>query len=217
MKGVIINLKHEWAQIVAGAKLGSLFLFTVSATFSIYLALGPIGRELSPMLWSVLFWVIQIFSALQISERMYGTDFQAHRIFYYQNSTSVEMLVAKFLAQLGLQMVLALATTCLFTLLFGTIVGGYGYLLLSSALGAWALTALYQVVGAIASATSHPARYTAVLGTPLAIPVLLESIRSTKRAIDGLDMTLNSFATLPAFAIIALGLAVLLYPQVWHE
>lgn len=217
VKQLLTNLRLEWQQVVAGSKLGSLLLFTVSATFSIYLALGPIGRELSPMLWAVLFWVIQVFSALQISERMYGTEFQSLRMFYYQNSRAGEVLFAKLLVQAGLQILLAVATLVLFMLLFGTDVQGVGKLVWASAMGAVALTALYQVIGAIASATSQPARYTAVLGTPIAIPILLESIRSSKRAIDGLEMTFNSFATLPMFAVLAVALAVLLYPQVWHE
>jgi ABC-type transport system involved in cytochrome c biogenesis permease component len=169
------------------------------------------------MLWAVLFWVIQVFSAIQISERMYGTDFQAQRMFYYQNSRAGEVLAAKFLVQAGIQIVLGLGTVSLFALLFGTDIGNIFALMLTSLFGALAITALYQVVGAIASATSQPARYTAVLGTPIAIPILLESIRASERALDGLEITLNSLATLPAFAVIALALAVLLYPQIWHE
>ena len=217
MKDLLPNLRLEWAQVIAGSKLGSLLLFTVSATFSIYLALGPLGRDLSPMLWSVLFWVIQVFSALQISDRMYGTEFQAQRMFYYQNSRPGQVLFAKLIIQASLQITLAICTLGLFLLLFGTSNSGVGEMLVACMIGALALTALYQVVGAIASATSQPARYTAVLGTPIAIPVLLEAIRSTKRALDGVEMTFNSFATLPAFAAIAVALAVLLYPQIWHE
>ncbi len=217
MKPLMTQIRFEWAQLVAGSKLGSLVLFSAASTFSVYLALGTLGRDLSAALWSILFWVIQIFSAIQIAERMYGADFQAQRMFYYQNTTASRALFAKLVVQSGLQFGLAVVSLCLFLLLFGTEVESLGQLCLSALCGSLALTALYQVVGAIASATSHPARYTAVLGTPVSIPVLLESIRASKRAVDGLELSLNTFSTLPAFALVAVGIAVLLYPQIWHE
>jgi|GEM_PF-5208955 len=217
MKRFRLNIAFEWRQVVAGAKLDTLLLFAVSATFSIYLALGPVGRELSAMLWAVLYWVLQVFTAIQISERMYGADFQSQKAFYYQNSRPEEVLLGKLLVQSGLQLLLALVSIGLFMLLFGTEVHSLAFTASASIWGSLAITALFQVVGAVASATSHPARYTALLGTPIAIPVMLEALRATKRGVDGLAFSWNSFATLPSFTLIALALAVLLYPHIWHE
>jgi heme exporter protein B len=75
------------------------------------------------------------------------------------------------------------------------------------------------MLSAIASKAGNSNLLMPVLSLPIIIPLLLIIIKSTKRALDGLDSSLiyKDAGILLIFNVLIIALAYILFPSIWKE
>jgi heme exporter protein B len=127
--------------------------------------------------------------------------------------------LAKFIYNAALNILLALLCIGAFILLMGNPIQSFGLYLLITLLGCTGFAATFTMLSAIASKAGNSNLLMPVLSLPIIIPLLLIIIKSTKRALDGLDSSLiyKDAGILLIFNVLIIALAYILFPSIWKE
>jgi heme exporter protein B len=90
---------------------------------------------------------------------------------------------------------------------------------LVTVLGCIGFASTFTMLSAISSKAGNSNLLMSVLSLPIIIPLLLIIIKSTKRALDGLDSSLiyKDAGVLLIFNLLIVALAYILFPSIWKE
>jgi heme exporter protein B len=208
------KLELRRKSVVAG-----LGLYLFSMVFISYLAFALKQNLITPLVWSALFWISILFTAINSVAKSFIGEKRGLDIYYYSIASPVDFLLSKILYNFLLCLVMALAGYFLFTLFLNDPIHNKVVFIGTLALASGGFAASLTLLSGIASKANNSNILMAVLSFPVVISILLMAIKLTKNCIDELDNSVNYEPLLTLFAINCLVTAVsyLLFPFIWKS
>ncbi len=202
----------EWRQRYA---LNGILLQVLSSVFVVYLAIKVLNNNT----WNGVFWIVMLFISINSIAKSFIGEGKGRNLYYHMLVKPQQLLLAKFIYNAVLNLVLAILCLATFILLMGNpILSGALYVWVTL-LGCLGFAATFTMLSAIASKAGNSNLLMPVLSLPIIIPLLLILIKAAKRAMDGLDPDLiyKDLGILFAFNLLVITLAYILFPSVWKE
>ncbi|MDZ4666455.1 MAG: heme exporter protein CcmB [bacterium] len=206
------ELLLEWRQRYA---LNGILLQVLSSVFVVYLAV----KSLNNNTWNGVFWVVMLFISINAIAKSFIGEGKGRNLYYHMLVQPQQLLLAKFIYNAALNVVLATLCLSTFALLMGNPIDAMGLYFAVTLLGCIGFASTFTMLSAISSKAGNSNLLMPVLSLPIIIPLLLIVIKATKRAMDGTDPTqiYKDLGILFAFNILVIAMAYILFPSVWKE
>ncbi|MCH2197755.1 MAG: heme exporter protein CcmB [Flavobacteriales bacterium] len=193
-------------------------LFALSTVYLCYQAFESLEDEIT---WNALLWVIVLFTAFSAVGKSFQTQERGIRLYLYYTIKPQEYILAKVFYNSFLMMLLGLVAFGSYALFLGStpIDGKELSFILGLLGGCFGFATLLTLISAIASQSETGIGLTAVLGLPIAIPLIILINNYNKQIIAGLPLEENlinlSFLLVLSIAIGVL--SYLLFPYLWRD
>ncbi|GAB3715195.1 heme exporter protein CcmB [Spirosoma flavus] len=206
----------EWRQRYA---LNGMLLYIAGAVFVCYLSFNTRRGQLSPIVWNTLFWIIQLFTAINAIAKSFVQERASRQLYYYTLISPQLIILSKILYNTVLMLVLALLGFSVYAFVLGNPVQDVPLYILTLVLGAIGFAASLTLVSGIASKAENPATLMAILSFPAILPLLLMLLKISKNALDGLERSSswNEMGTVLAIDAIVITVSWLLFPFLWRS
>ncbi len=206
------ELTLEWRQRYA---INGILLQVVSSVFVVYLSF----KVLNPNTWNGVFWIVMLFVSINAIAKSFIGEGRGKNLYYHVIVKPQALLIAKFIYNGLLNMLLAVLCLIAFSLWMGNEIQHQALYYAATILGCLGFAATFTMLSAIASKAGNSHLLMSVLSLPIIIPLLLILIKACKRAMDGLDqdLILKDLGVLVLFNILIVALAYILFPSVWKE
>lgn len=207
-KDVRLELRHR-------AALNGVVLYLVSTLFLCYLAFTTHAETRS---LSALFWVIILFAATNAVSRSFTQEGSARQSYYNTLASQAALIVSKIIYNVVLMLLLGGLSYLIFSFLLGNFVVQTFTFLLVLAGGCIGFACLLTFVSAIAGRTGNHFAMTAVLGFPIALPLVILCVNLTEYcalAVLPTDFWMK-LAILFLLDIVTATLAYILFPFLWR-
>jgi heme exporter protein B len=210
------EFRLEWRQRYA---LNGMLLYIVGAVFVCYLSFNARRGQLGPVVWNTLFWIIQLFTAINAIAKTFVQERAGRQLYYHTLASPQQIIVAKVIYNTGLMLVLALLGYGVYAFVLGSPVQDHALYVGSLLLGAVGFAASLTLVAGIAAKAENAATLMAILSFPVILPLLLLLLHISKNAMDGLDRSVsyNDLQAILAIDAIVLALSYLLFPFLWKS
>jgi heme exporter protein B len=202
----------EWRQRYA---INGILLQVVSSVFVVFLALKAVNANT----WNGLFWIVMLFVSINAIAKSFIGEGKGKNLYYHGLVKPQVLLIAKFIYNGLLNILLAILCLITFSLWMGNEIQNPLLYYLATLLGCLGFSATFTMLSAISSKAGNSNLLMSVLSLPIIIPLLLVLIKACKRAMDGLDADLivKDLGVLLLFNILIVALAYLLFPSIWKE
>lgn len=169
--------------------------------------------------WNILYWIIMLFVAINAVAKSFAGEQDAELMYLYTLSSPISIVLAKMLYNSLVLCVIGLVTVLSYASLAGTDIQSMGLFLSGTLLGACAFAANLTLVSAIAAKAENQGTLLAVLAFPLIVPVLLNLIEITRKAIEGFGFAdvMNTWLMTAGITLVLAVLSVILFPFVWRD
>jgi heme exporter protein B len=214
-KDLLIEFRNKYV-------IGGIALYVLSSVMVIYFSLNYNGslKELSPVVWGILFWLIILFSSINAIANGFFREPEGRGYYYYYLSSPQAIILSKLLYNFIFTILLISLAFLVFAVMIGCPVSDPALFFLTAILGGTGYSFLFTLMGAIASRAGNNATLVAVLGFPIIIPLLIFITRLTAMAISTADPgpeAYKNLVLLGSFDVIQLMLAYLLFPYIWRD
>lgn len=214
-KDLLIEFRNRYV-------LGGIALYVLSSVMVIYFALNYNNslKELSPVVWGVLFWLIILFSSINAIANGFFREAESRTFYYYYLASPQAIILSKLIYNFIFTLLLILLAFLVFALMIGNPVSDLPLFLLIALLGGTGYSFLFTLMGAIASRAGNNATLIAILGFPIIIPLLIFITKLTAASISGGaggSDSLKNLALLGAFDLMQALLAYVLFPYIWRD
>lgn len=205
----------EWREKYA---LNGLLLYVVSSVLLVYFGFGLRSNRLQPLTWNILFWIIQLFVAVNAIAKSFMQERQGRLLYYYTLASPHIILFSKIAYNSFLMLLISGLGYGVYSVVLGNPVQDQPLYLFSILLGSLGFACSLTLISALVARVNHNTTLMAVLSFPLLISLLLMLIRISQNAVDGLDRFLvkDEITTILAIIAIVLGLSYLLFPYLWR-
>ena len=177
-------------------------------------------QEVNPVMWSVLFWLIILFSSVNAIANSFFREPEGRFFYYYWLVSPQALILAKLLYNFVFTLLLSFLTFIIFSAMLNAPVTNYPVFLLTVILGGTGYSFLFTTMSAIASRAGNNATLLAVLGFPLVIPLIIFLTKLSTASIAGggfTDETVKNLLLLLAFNLVQAALALVLFPYIWRD
>lgn len=192
-----------------------VLLYVASTVFIIYLSAGEPENEI----WNALFWIVQLFVAVNAVAKSFLQDSKGRILYYYTISGAINYMLAKLLFNAILMLLMSLLTLLIFLLLLGNPLVHFFHFLLISFLGATGLSFVFTFLAAIAAKAEQQVALMAIMGFPVIVPqLLLLGKISTTAFSDALQAgAWQMILLLLCFDVLIIVLVIILFPFLWRD
>jgi heme exporter protein B len=206
------DLLTEWRMRFA---LNGILLHVVSSVFLVFLSV----KVLSAPTWNALFWLILLFSSISAVAKGFIGEQKGRSLYYYTISSPQQMILSKIIFNTLFMLVIACICWIVYTLLLGNMAQHQGYYFLILLLGCIGFSTTFTLLSSIASKSGNGHLLMPVLSFPIIIPLLLVLIKASKKAMDGLDVSLilPDLGVILAINCIVVILSYSLFPYLWKD
>lgn len=206
------DLLLEWRQ---KHTLFGVLLYAGCTVFAIYMMSG----QPEPIIWNALFWITQLFIAVNSIAKSFLQEPSQRFRYYYTLVTPVTFFLAKIVYSLVLQLVMSLLSLFLFQLLLGSPLVQSGLFLVVALTGSLSLAIVFTFLSAIAARAQQNSALMAILGFPLIIPVLLILSKLALKAVTPVYQPgwWSLALVLLSLDALVLVLGIILFPFIWQE
>lgn len=203
----------EWRQ---KHTIFGVLLYVGSTVFVVYMMNG---QPDDPKVWNALFWLTQLFVAVNSVAKSFLQEPQSRYRYYFTIVPPGAFMTAKLLYSVGIQLVMSLASLLLFWLLLGNPLVQTGQFIMVCAIGSISLSSVFTFLSAIASRAQQNAALMAILGFPVITPVLM---MLSKLAVKTIAMVYQSgwwelVGVLALLILLVFVLSLILFPFLWQE
>jgi heme exporter protein B len=206
------DLLLEWRQ---KHTLFGVLLYAGCTVFAIYMMTG----QPEPKVWNALFWITQLFIAVNSVAKSFLQEPPERFRYYYTLVKPTQFFLAKIVYSVLLQLVMSVISLLLFRLLLGSPLVQSGLFLLVALTGSLSLAVVFTFLSAIAARAQQNSALMAILGFPLIIPVLMILSNLALKAISPVYQpgwwSLALMLLLLDMLVLVLGL--ILFPFIWQE
>lgn len=202
--------------------IGGLLLYIIAAIAVIYFTLNytHLSKKIEPTIWSILFWLILLFSTIQTIANSFFKEQEGEQYYYYYISAPQHYILAKMLYNFLFSVLLAFLAYFIFSVMIGSPIRWSGYFSVAILLGSAAFAFLFSLMGAIANKAGKNTTLLAVLGFPIVIPSLIFVTKITADCIiaePSVILLQKNLLILAAFDVIQIALAYILFPYIWRS
>lgn len=205
--------RTEWRRKTA---LYGLVLYVFCTSFVLYLAV----KQIHPILWNALFWILMLFNAIQLMGKSFVQEESGVNIFLYTQVSALSVIISKMIYNGTMMIVISLLNYGFYAIIMGNPVQDIVIFLLNLVLGSIAFAVVLTFISALSSmSVNQNSGLVAILGMPVFVPLLTVLIKVSKNAMDGLERNVSypNFLSLLAMIIAFAGISLLLFPQIWKE
>ncbi|MBX2914227.1 MAG: heme exporter protein CcmB [Cyclobacteriaceae bacterium] len=199
--------------------ISGLALYLFSTVFICYLSFSLKQNQITPLVWSALFWVTILFSVINTVAKSFIGEKKGREIYYYSIASPAAILISKMLYNFLLITILAFTGWLLFSIFLNNPLADLALFAVTLLLAALGFSTSLTLLSALAAKANHSNILMAVLSFPVVISVLLIAIKITKNCIDGLDRSVSypDLLTLLAINCIVAAASYLLFPYIWRS
>ena len=198
-------------------KLGfvSSLLYLVSVIFVIYKVFG----EISGPVRIGLFWVIILFTAINIVSHSFSFHSQRRKPIYYQLYKAEELITAKLILNFIKVFFAGILLLVLQYVLSETFIKNIELFIFGFMLATLGIVAILTLVSSIASYSQNQTGLVSILSLPLLIPILLLAMRlSLISDRMFMDTATNSYLLmLSGIDILLITLVIIFFPVIWKS
>lgn len=220
METIITLIKKELIlELRRKSVISGIIVYLFGTVFICYLTFKLRENLITPLVWSALFWVIILFSAMNIIAKSFIGEAKGRMIYYYTIASPQAIILSKFFYNFLLCSFLSLAGYLLFTLLLGHPIQDNLLFIVIILLASMGFSTSLTLLSGIAAKANNSHILMAVLGFPVILSVLLMIIKVTRNCLDGLDrsVSLDEILILLAINCLVAAVSYLLFPYIWRS
>ncbi len=213
-------LKKEFTlELRRKSVISGLALYLFSTAFICYLTFSLKQNQITPLVWSALFWITILFTVINTIAKSFIGEKKGTDIYYYSIVNPEIIILSKIIYNFLLTLVLSLVGFILFITLLKNPLADVGLFVGLIVLASMGFSAALTLLSGIAAKANNSHILMAVLSFPIVISILLVVIKITKNCIDGLDRSVsyNDLLTLIAINCLVAAMSYLLFPYIWRS
>jgi len=212
-------LKELTLELRRKSVISGLLLYLFSTAFICYLTFSLRQNQITPLVWSALFWITILFTVINTVAKSFIGEKKGRDIYYYSITSPETIIISKVIYNFLLTLILSFTGFVLFALLLKNPIVDLSLFSLVLALGAMGFSSSLTLLSGIAAKANNSHILMAVLSFPIVISVLLIVVKVTKNCIDGLDRSVstNDLLTLLAINCLVTAASYLLFPYIWRS
>ncbi len=221
MNGMLGEIKHLLLkdlslELKLKHTLGSIILFAFSTIFICYLSFFNIVDQFT---WNALFWIIILFAATNTISRSFTQEGDSRFLYYYFIVKPQSVILAKSIYNCMITLLIAILSFGLYVIVMGNPISNILLFMGTIILGVIGFSLPMTMVAAIASKAGNNPVMMSILSFPIVIPVIINCIKISKMAIDGINVSFSydEIATLISIDVIVVILSVILFPYLWKN
>jgi heme exporter protein B len=206
------DLLLEWRMKYA---LNGILLHIIVSVLLVFLSV----KLMNAPTWNAVFWLILLFASVSAVAKGFLGESKGRLLYYYTIASPQHIILSKIIFNALFMAILALVCFCSYAIVLNNLAQHTLLYLLTIVLGSIGFAVIFTLVSSISSKSGNGHLLMPVLSFPVIIPLLLIAIKTSKKAMDGLDMDLiiGDMSVLLVFNIILGALAYLLFPYLWKE
>lgn len=206
------QLQAEWRQRFA---LNGILLYVLSSVFLVQLTL----KTVNPPTWNAIFWILLGFSAITAVGRSFIQESRGKLLYYYQLVSPQIFILSRMIFNALLMLAVSLLSLAVYSLFNGFPVGFAGHYAGFILLAAMGYAAVLTMMSAIASKAGNSYLLMPLLSFPVMLPILLVAVKSSKKAMDGIDASglWLDMGMLFSLNLFIAALAWILFPYLWKD
>ncbi len=199
--------------------VSGLLLYLVSTTFICYLTFNLRQNLVTPLVWSALFWITILFTAVNSVAKSFIGEKKGRDIYYYSIANPTAIILSKIFYNFLLCAFLSASGYILFILFLGNPIFDHAVFIVVMLLTSMGFASSLTLLSSIAAKANNSTILMAVLSFPIVISILLMAIKVTKNCVDGLgwDASWDEMITLLAINFLVAALSYLLFPYIWRS
>lgn len=212
-------LKELTLELRRKSVISGLVLYLFSTAFICYLTFSLRQNQITPLVWSALFWITILFTVINTIAKSFIGEKRGRDIYYFSIASPEVIILSKIIYNFLLTVILSFVGLSLFVLFLKNPVVDLGLFCLAITLSAFGFSASLTLLSGIASKANNSNILMAVLSFPIIISMLLITVKITKNCIDGLDRSVstNDLLTLLAINCLVTAASYLLFPYIWRS
>lgn len=197
------------------AGLGGILVYVVATVFISALSFK---RIIDPTTWNALFWIIFLFSAINVCGKSFMKESGGAALNNYILYKPLIFFGSKLIYNFIFLLSISLITLFFYSLFVGPLTGNFLLFALILVLACVGFSSILTLMSAIASKAESNNSLMSILSFPVLIPVLVLVLRLSKQAIDGLAWSVSTDFLLILISInaICIVLSLLLFPYLWR-
>jgi len=218
------NLKHlilkEFTlELRRKSVISGLGLYLFSTAFICYLTFSLKQNQITPLVWSALFWITILFTVINTIAKSFIGEKRGRDIYYYSIANPETIILSKIIYNFLLTLLLSFVGFILFITLLKNPLADTGLFALLLILASMGFSSSLTLLSGIAAKANNSHILMAVLSFPIVISILLVVIKVTKNCIDGLDRSVstNDMLTLLAINFLVAATSCILFPYIWRN
>jgi heme exporter protein B len=206
------ELLVEWRNKYA---FNGLILYVFSTIFVCFLSF----KQINPLAWNALFWIIMLFAASNSLGRSFAQESRYRFLYHYQLVSPLNLMLAKIVYNSALLLLIGGVALFFYSIVFKNPVQDMPLYVGCVVLGALSFSSVMTMVAAIASKMNNGGTLMAILSFPIMVPLLMLLIKCSKNALDGLDRasSYNELGAIALLNLITIVLSLLLFPYIWRD
>lgn len=217
---ILTLLKKEFIlELRRKSVISGLGLYLFSTAFICYLTFSLKQNQITPLVWSALFWITILFTVINTIAKSFIGEKKGRDIYYYSIVNPEMIILSKIIYNFLLTLLLSFVGFLLFITLLKNPLADTGLFAMLLILGSMGFAASLTLLSGIAAKANNSNILMAVLSFPIVISILLVAIKVTKNCIDGLDRSVsyNDMLTLLAINCLIAATSYLLFPYIWRN
>lgn len=193
----------------------AMILYMVSTVFSLYMMNG----QPEVQVWNALFWIAQLFISVNTVAKSFLQEKPENLRYYYTIVSPMQFVLSKLFYSFVLSLSMTLLSLALFVLLLGNPMHNWTMFFGIAVMGSLNLGLLFTFLSAIAAQARQNAAMMAILGFPIAIPMLIILSKMSHACMSDViqEGMLGMFGILAFMSALIIILAALLFPFLWQE
>lgn len=195
--------------------INGILIQTIASVFVVFLSL----KIMNAPTWNAIFWVMLLFAATNAVAKGFVGESKGRLLYYYHICSPADTIIAKTIYNTLYMILISAICFGVYALLLGNMAQHMIYYIVIVLLGSIGFSSAFTLISSIAAKSGNGHLMMPVLGFPIIIPLILVLIKASKKAVDGLDVSLiwPDLGVLLAFDSMLILLAYLLFPFVWKD
>ena len=206
----------EWRQKYA---INGILLYVASTVFVCYLSIGIKTSKISPLTWNAILWIVILFTAVNAVAKSFIQESKGRLLYYYSIASPQAIILSKIIYNTALMLLLSSVAFLFYSVVLGNPVQDKWLFFFNILTGSVGFATAFTMISAIASKANNTGSLMAVLGIPVIIPMLLQLMKVSKNAIDGLSpsVSYDELIILMALNVMMVALSYILFPYLWKS
>lgn len=197
--------------------IGGVLVYVIGTVFVSALCFKA---RLDKPTWNALFWVITLFTSVNISGKSFLKETGGQALFNFLHYSPQQFIISKVLYNMVFMLCLSVITFFFYAFFIKNEVENLGLFFIVLILASTGLAGVLSLMSAIASKASGNFAIMSILSFPVLMPLLLVVIRLSKQAVDGLEwagVSVDFIVILAALNVLTIALSLLLFPYLWRD